>query len=287
MPLTRLQVTAEGFGGAPDVQQTSFSLDVMGRFVCNTFAEATTNLDFDFDVVVIGAGMYGGYTAAKLYSESDVPGRAPLRVLVLEAGPFLVHEHGQNIPDLGLSNPFRPSSGRRSAGALLPRLGQRVDRQRGLSGYCLLRGRQVALLRRLVPAPARSGSGAVAPAGERLPHRPAHLRQQPAQPGGTRCACLDLRSSRIRDRRAARRRQRVRPCGQSKRTAGSAELERRAQGASVGCAGHAAARPVDPPIAVQTQSFVSSVFSPDKYSSLTCPRNGAVPARDSYLYNRL
>jgi hypothetical protein len=92
--------------GQPDVQRTTFSLDVLGRFVCSTFEEATTNPDFD--VVVIGSGMYGGYCAAKIYTESAVPGRTPLRVLVLEAGPFLVHEHGQNIPDLGLGNPFRP-----------------------------------------------------------------------------------------------------------------------------------------------------------------------------------
>jgi hypothetical protein len=65
----------------------------------------------DFDVIVIGGGMYGAYCAAKIYRESEVAGQTPLRVLVLEAGPFLVHEHGQNIPDLGLSNPFRNATG--------------------------------------------------------------------------------------------------------------------------------------------------------------------------------
>jgi hypothetical protein len=107
MPLTQLQATGQPFPvGEPDVQRTSFSLDVLGRFVCSTWDEATT--DPDFDVVVIGSGMYGSYAAAKIYSESAKPERTPLRVLVLEAGPFLVHEHGQNIPDLGLGNPFRP-----------------------------------------------------------------------------------------------------------------------------------------------------------------------------------
>ena len=107
MPLIQLQATGEPFPpGEPDVQRTSFALDVLGRFVCSTYEEATTNPDFD--VVVIGSGMYGSYAAAKIYSESAKPGRTPLRVLVLEAGPFLVHEHGQNIPDLGLGNPFRP-----------------------------------------------------------------------------------------------------------------------------------------------------------------------------------
>ena len=107
MPLTQLQATGQPFPpGEPDVQRTSFSLDVLGRFICSTYDEATTNPDFD--VVVIGSGMYGSYAAAKIYSESAKSGRTPLRVLVLEAGPFLVHEHGHNIPDLGLGNPFRP-----------------------------------------------------------------------------------------------------------------------------------------------------------------------------------
>ena len=88
------------------MQRTSFSLDVLGRFVCSTWDEATANPYFD--VVVIGSGMYGSYAAAKIYDESAKSGWTPLRILVLEAGPFLVHEHGQNIPDLGLGNPFRP-----------------------------------------------------------------------------------------------------------------------------------------------------------------------------------
>jgi choline dehydrogenase-like flavoprotein len=59
---------------------------VLGRFICSTYDEATTNPDFD--VVVIGSGMYGSYAAAKIYSESAKSGRTPLRVLVLEAGRF-------------------------------------------------------------------------------------------------------------------------------------------------------------------------------------------------------
>ena len=60
MPLFQLQATGEPFPpGEPDVQRTSFALDVLGRFVCSTYDEATTNPDFD--VVVIGSGMYGSY----------------------------------------------------------------------------------------------------------------------------------------------------------------------------------------------------------------------------------
>ena len=88
-----------------DVQQTTFGLDIIPRFVCSTWEEATTNPE-NIDVVVLGSGMYGGYCASKIYnlSKEKFNGRA-LRVLVLEAGAFLVPEHGQNIPDLGLNGP--------------------------------------------------------------------------------------------------------------------------------------------------------------------------------------
>lgn len=87
----------------PDVQRTTFSVDVLGRFVCNTLDEALA--DPDFDVVVIGAGMYGGYCAAEVFWQGDEEAVRPLRVLVLEAGPFLLAEHGQNIPSAGVYDP--------------------------------------------------------------------------------------------------------------------------------------------------------------------------------------
>ena len=84
------------------VQDTAFSTDAMGRYICNTWEEATGNVangGFPFDVVVIGAGMYGAYCAEKIYRAS---GKAK-RILVLEAGPFLVSEHVQNLTRMGLN----------------------------------------------------------------------------------------------------------------------------------------------------------------------------------------
>jgi choline dehydrogenase-like flavoprotein len=83
----------------PDVQRTTLSLDLMGRYVCNTWDEAVNNGGAPFDAVVIGSGMFGGYIADKLFRDSK------LRVLVLEAGPFLVSTHFQNLPNLSLDVP--------------------------------------------------------------------------------------------------------------------------------------------------------------------------------------
>jgi len=82
-----------------EVQETAFSLDVLGRYICNTFDEAINNGGFPFDAVVIGAGMYGSYVAEKIYRQ----GQGNLRVLLLEAGSFLVSEHVQNLSRIGLN----------------------------------------------------------------------------------------------------------------------------------------------------------------------------------------
>jgi hypothetical protein len=102
MPLNRLLESSERVQPPPDVQRTSMSLDVLGRFVCNTWDEAVNNGGPPFDAVIIGAGMFGGYVADKIARSSD--GR-PLRVLLLEAGPFLVPTHVQNLPRPGLNVP--------------------------------------------------------------------------------------------------------------------------------------------------------------------------------------
>jgi len=85
-----------------DVQQTEFSHDMLGRWVCSTWTEVNNNGGAPFDVVVIGAGMYGGYIADKLYRRAENIG---LRILVVEAGSFLVPTHMQNLPRLGLFGP--------------------------------------------------------------------------------------------------------------------------------------------------------------------------------------
>ena len=88
-------------------QNTTFSIDALGRLVCNTWEEATENGGAQFDVVVIGSGMYGAYLATKI--NRLAPSK---RVLVLEAGSFLIGEHVQNIGRVGLDVPgeIPPSS---------------------------------------------------------------------------------------------------------------------------------------------------------------------------------
>ncbi|WP_114970232.1 family 16 glycoside hydrolase [Rhodoferax ferrireducens] len=84
----------------PDIQRTTFSIDGLARLTCNTWEEILgAQAGSEFDVVIVGSGMYGAYAAAKLFElgrrmerELDAP-----RVLVLESGPFLITEHIQNI----------------------------------------------------------------------------------------------------------------------------------------------------------------------------------------------
>jgi choline dehydrogenase-like flavoprotein len=81
-----------------DVQQTAFGYDVLGRYICNNWQEVLAAQGpggYPFDVVVIGAGMYGAYCAEKLY-RSGSP--SALRILVLDAGAFLLPSHIQNLP---------------------------------------------------------------------------------------------------------------------------------------------------------------------------------------------
>src|SRR6266567_4882017 len=103
--------------------QTQFTRDILGNYVCNTLAEATgSGL---FDVIIIGGGTFGLALAQDLFfraqrvSLGSVPQdtlKPPnYRILVLEAGPFVLPEHTQDIPNLQLYAPGQPSPS-----ALLP-----------------------------------------------------------------------------------------------------------------------------------------------------------------------
>ncbi|MEX8519019.1 MAG: family 16 glycoside hydrolase [Leptothrix sp. (in: b-proteobacteria)] len=86
-------------------EPTSFTLDNMGRFLCNTLQEAldSTSLTFGgrerkFDAIVIGGGTFGAVVAEQLFLHDATHSR---RILVLEAGPFVLPEHVQNLPFQG------------------------------------------------------------------------------------------------------------------------------------------------------------------------------------------
>ena len=96
-----LRILVDGAHEVP-VQDTRLSVDALGRYLCSTWDEATHNGGAAFDAVVIGSGMYGGYCASKLWRFGA---EKALRVLVLEAGPFLISEHVQNLANIGLNVP--------------------------------------------------------------------------------------------------------------------------------------------------------------------------------------
>ena len=86
-------------------ETTSFSLDNMGRFLCNTLQEAVDGAAQtvgdqrrDFDVIVVGGGSFGSVVANGLFMKDKTRSR---RILVLEQGPFVLPEHVQNLPWMG------------------------------------------------------------------------------------------------------------------------------------------------------------------------------------------
>ncbi|WP_306751692.1 hypothetical protein [Paracoccus actinidiae] len=278
MPLKRMEATDKDFPpGEPDVQRTTFSIDAMGRFICNTYDEAVRNPAFD--VIVIGSGMYGAYCAAKLYSESGQPGRTPLRILVLEAGPFLVHEHGQNIPDLGLGNPFRPVMDTFSPDAgkvrdLVWRMGWRGNTGFPGTAYCV-GGKSIywsGWCPRLRDPDLSQWPGEVTDYlakppvfGTNLPNRRAPLDAQSIYEAVEYEIGVKPSDDFIFDPILGP----DEPPGRIGLNAALGTRLEHALGSLRNGAGTVLQDPEDPPIAVQTQSFVSEVFSPDKYSSLT------------------
>jgi len=99
--INRLTETAQ----STDVQYTSFTLDNMGRYLCNTLQEALDSSNIviadqkrDFDVIVIGGGSFGCAIAEALFVRDRTRSR---RILILEQGPFVLPEHWQNLPFMG------------------------------------------------------------------------------------------------------------------------------------------------------------------------------------------
>jgi choline dehydrogenase-like flavoprotein len=95
-------------------EYTTFTRDVFGRYICNTFDEALVTIDPNaraaaalpargdlrpFDFVIIGGGTFGAALAEHLWFRST---NRSERILVLEGGPFVLPEHVQNAPVLGL-----------------------------------------------------------------------------------------------------------------------------------------------------------------------------------------
>src|SRR5262249_50506390 len=85
-----------------DVQQTTFSHEFLGRWACSTWDEVRNNGGGPFDIVVIRAGMFGGYIADKLYRRAANIGP---RVLVVDAGAVFLPPHVPDLPPLPFSRP--------------------------------------------------------------------------------------------------------------------------------------------------------------------------------------
>jgi hypothetical protein len=86
-------------------ESTTFSLDNMGRFLCNTLQEALDSAGQlvggrtrAFDTIIVGGGTFGSVVAEHLFISDTTHSR---RILVLEAGPFVLPEHVQNMPFMG------------------------------------------------------------------------------------------------------------------------------------------------------------------------------------------
>jgi choline dehydrogenase-like flavoprotein len=99
-------------------QRTDFSLDVLGRYICNGLDEAMRSVgpgSRAFDLIVVGGGTFGAALAHQLFFNDEAQVH---RVLVLEAGPWVLPDHVQNLPLPGFGVPPATSIAQlRSSGA--------------------------------------------------------------------------------------------------------------------------------------------------------------------------
>jgi hypothetical protein len=77
------------------IEATTFSIDALGRQICSSWVDVEKANASPFDVVIVGAGMFGGYCAEKLYRRDK---SKTLRILVLDAGTLFLPTHKQNLP---------------------------------------------------------------------------------------------------------------------------------------------------------------------------------------------
>src|SRR5207237_5068572 len=99
--------TFGGFAMVGLTPETAFTRDILGRYLCNSFAEAVSS--GPFDVIIVGGGTFGLALAQDLFFRSrsapNLVNYQTFRILVLEAGPFALPEHTQDIPNLQLYAP--------------------------------------------------------------------------------------------------------------------------------------------------------------------------------------
>ncbi|MBR0799958.1 GMC family oxidoreductase [Bradyrhizobium jicamae] len=81
---------------ASGIQDTTFSIDAIGNRICSSWETVNAaNESQRFDVVVVGAGMFGAYCAEKLFRRDT---SKKLKILVLDAGAFFLPTHVNNLP---------------------------------------------------------------------------------------------------------------------------------------------------------------------------------------------
>src|SRR5262249_607833 len=77
-----------------DIQSTTFSIDAIGSRICSSWDTVAAHR---FDIVIVGAGMFGAYCAEKLFRRDT---RHKLRILVLRDAFAAVRDVVRVAPDL-------------------------------------------------------------------------------------------------------------------------------------------------------------------------------------------